>query len=257
MHLLVSVGDADEATAALDGGADIVDAKDPRTGALGAVALETFCGIHTRVAGRRPLSAAGGDAADECAIERVAFAFASAGAAFVKVGFLGVADVSRAASLAAAARRGVVAGGLGASALVVVAYEDADTATSVSSSALVDLAAACGANGVLLDTADKNGPGLRAMVDPRALTAWIAQAQASGLFVAVAGRLTADDLPFVREAGADIAGVRGAACEGGRLGRVSAARVRRLRALAGDVADASGLTAVRAGRAGWFRGRGA
>ena len=42
------------------------------------------------------------------------------------------------------------------------------------------------------------------------------------------GQAHRDDLPFVRDAGADIAGVRGAACEGGRSGRVSADRVRLL-----------------------------
>ena len=35
MKLLVSVADAAEARAAIEGGADIIDAKDPTTGALG------------------------------------------------------------------------------------------------------------------------------------------------------------------------------------------------------------------------------
>ena len=42
--------------------------------------------------------------------------------------------------------------------------------------------------------------------------------------MALAGKLMTDDLAFVRDAGADIAGVRGAACEGGRIGRVSPAK---------------------------------
>ena len=46
----------------------------------------------------------------------------------------------------------------------------------------------------------------------------------------MAGKLTADDLGFVRNAGADIAGVRGAACEGGRTGRVTVEKVRLLAA---------------------------
>ena len=39
-----------------------------------------------------------------------------------------------------------------------------------------------------------------------------------------------DDLKRARRLGADIVGVRGSACEGGREGTVSAARVRALRA---------------------------
>jgi uncharacterized protein (UPF0264 family) len=46
--------------------------------------------------------------------------------------------------------------------------------------------------------------------------------------VAVAGKLEAGDLESVRRAGADIAGVRGAACDDGRSGAVCADRVRRL-----------------------------
>jgi uncharacterized protein (UPF0264 family) len=53
------------------------------------------------------------------------------------------------------------------------------------------------------------------------------------LLVALAGKLTADDLAFVRDAGADIAGVRGAACDGGRTGRVSSDKVALLRELCG------------------------
>jgi uncharacterized protein (UPF0264 family) len=84
---------------------------------------------------------------------------------------------------------------------------------------------------VLLDTANKSGPSLRGLVAPDTLAAWVAKAHEAGLLVALAGQLTADDLAFVRDAGADIAGVRGAACDGGRTGRVASDRVRLLRAL--------------------------
>ena len=86
---------------------------------------------------------------------------------------------------------------------------------------------------MLLDTADKSGPGLRGLMTPRALARWVAEAHDAGLLVALAGKLTADDLAFVRDAGADIAGVRGAACDGGRTGRVSSDRVAVLRKLCG------------------------
>jgi len=228
MHLLVSVRSAAEAAAALAGGADIVDAKDPEAGALGAVPLEVLRDINATVGARRPVTAAIGDAIDEAAIEHHARAFAAAGARFVKVGFCGIANATRIAALAAAARRGAVAGSAGRSALVVVAYADGGDAAGVTPLALVDVAARVGARGILLDTADKHGPGLRTLIDREGLARWVARAHACGLFAALAGKLTADDLPFVRAAGADIAGVRGAACEGGRAGRLTADRVRRL-----------------------------
>ena len=224
MKLLVSVADAAEAAAAVAGGADIVDAKDPRKGALGAVSLSALRGISALVAGACPLSAALGDATDEVVIERQAHAFAAAGARFVKVGFAGAAGFQEVAELAAHAVRG--AGG--DSGVVAVAYADADRTSSPDRNMILDAAVAVGAVGVLLDTADKGGPGLRALVTPAALAAWVARAHAAGLLAALAGKLTLDDLTIARAAGADIAGVRGAACNAGRTSRVSAQKVREL-----------------------------
>jgi uncharacterized protein (UPF0264 family) len=234
MRLLVSVANATEASAALAGGADLIDAKDPLAGALGAVPIAVLAEIHAAVCGAHPVTAAIGDAADEAAIEATARVFADAGSALVKVGFAGIASASRIALLAAAAQRGVTAGGAGDCGVILVAYADAKRATSLAPTALVDVAARAGVRGVLLDTADKRGPGLRALIAPDALATWVARAHQRGLLVALAGQLAPDDLPFVRDTGADVAGVRGAACEGGRTGRVSADRVRMLRSLCGS-----------------------
>jgi uncharacterized protein (UPF0264 family) len=225
MRLLVSVANAAEASAALEGGADVIDAKDARAGALGAVTRDVLQDIYAIVQRARPVTAALGDAADEAAIERAARDYAAAGAGLVKVGFAGIVSAGRAAALTAAAVRGARAAGAG---VVAVAYADAPIVESPLADDLVDVAAAAGARGLLVDTADKSGPGLRALVAPNALAALVARAHGAGLLVALAGKLTADDLSFVRDAGADIAGVRGAACEGGRTGRVTTDRVRAL-----------------------------
>jgi len=229
MQLLVSVRSAEEAAAAIAGGADIVDAKEPGAGAIGAVSIDVLREIAAALHAHVPLSAAIGDAVDEATVERTACVFAAAGAWFVKVGFAGISSEARIAALASAAQRGVVAASAGRCGIVLVAYADADPSASPTAGALVDIAACAGARGVLLDTADKNGYGLRALIDRDTLRAFVARAHANGLSAALAGRLTADDLPFVQDVGADIAGVRGAACDGGRAGRVTADRVRALR----------------------------
>jgi uncharacterized protein (UPF0264 family) len=237
MRLLVSVASAAETSAALAGGADVIDAKNPLDGALGAVSVDVLRGIHATVAGACPVTAAIGDAADETEVERAAGTFAAAGAALVKVGFAGITSASRVGELITAAVRGARTGGV-----VAVAYADAGRVASLPAGAFVDIAARAGATGVLLDTADKSGPGLRGLMTPIALARWVAEAHDAGLLVALAGKLTADDLAFVRDAGADIAGVRGAACEGGRTGRVSSERVALLRTLCNGlftVADAA------------------
>jgi uncharacterized protein (UPF0264 family) len=231
MRLLVSVANAAEASAALAGGADIIDAKNPLAGALGAVSTNVLREIHRAITGARPLTAALGDAADEAAIECAARVFAATGATFVKVGFAGIDRADRAATLATAAVRGARTGSRGRTGVVVVAYADADPAASLPPAVLAAVGRRAGAAGVLLDTANKTGPGLRALIDPRALAAWVAAAHGRGLLVALAGKLTAGDLAFARKTRADIAGVRGAACDGGRTGRVTAQRVADLRAL--------------------------
>jgi uncharacterized protein (UPF0264 family) len=228
MQLLVSVASSAEALLALAGGADVIDAKDPLAGALGAVSANVLGEIHAVIADRRLLTAALGDAIDEPSIEYAARTFSEAGAALVKVGFAGISSAPRVTMLL----RAVVGGARGAhSGVVAVAYADAHAVASLAPQAIIELAAGAGATGVLLDTADKSGPGLCELITPTALAAWVADAHRAGLLVALAGKLTADDLSFVRDAGADIAGVRGAACDHGRSGRVSAERVHLLKTL--------------------------
>ena len=253
MQLLVSVASATEAVAALSGGADLIDAKDPLAGALGAVSVEVLREIHTAVASSRPVTAALGDATNEMRVERDARAFAGAGVDLVKIGFGGIACAERVAALTAAAVRGAAAGHHGKAGIAVVAYADSDRAMSLPPDAFVTLAARAGADGVLLDTADKAGPGLRGLVTPRALAAWTARVHRTGLFVALAGKLTIADFQFVRDAGADIAGVRGAACDGGRIGCVTSAKVRLLAKLCDHRPSDTALRAP----SGWVRPRSA
>jgi uncharacterized protein (UPF0264 family)/aspartokinase-like uncharacterized kinase len=228
MRLLISVANAQEAAAALAGGADFIDAKDPFAGALGAVTPAIVREIHAVVSGARPVTAALGEACDETSLERAATAYAAAGAALVKVGFGGVADERCVARLIAAAVRGASVHGSG---VIAVAYADSGSAGSVRPARLVNVAARAGAAGLLIDTHDKYGGGLRRLIGSSALAALVERAHGAGLMVALAGKLTLEDLPYVRDAGADIAGVRGAACDGGRTGTINVERVAALCAL--------------------------
>jgi uncharacterized protein (UPF0264 family) len=198
MKLLVSVADAADATAAIDGGADIIDAKDPSRGPLGPVAPEALAAIIARVGDRRPVSAA----LDEHShgLPRLAFA-----------------KVMRPRSVPGCA-------------IVLAAFADGCWEH------VIEVATRSGAHGVLLDTSDKNGLGLFGLQSEDAIGQWVERAHAVGLTVALAGKLTADDLPRAAALGADIAGVRGAVCDGGRGGRVSAERVRVLASVVASVA---------------------
>jgi (5-formylfuran-3-yl)methyl phosphate synthase len=225
VQLLISVRNSAEARSARIGGADIIDAKEPGAGALGAVSLSTFMSIADCIAGEVPVTAALGDAFDEQALENLAREFGQAGAAFVKVGFGGIDSQDRVFSLLAAARRGVSTTG---AAVVAVAYADHDCAAALSPDVIVATAAVAGVQGVLLDTATKDAAGLLQLIDEPTLSGWVRRVQGNGMIVALAGKLRALDLAVVRSVGADIAGVRGAACDGDRQGRINAGRVRAL-----------------------------
>ena len=243
MRLLISVASEAEAGTALEGGADIVDAKDPARGALGAVSTTALREIVRAVDGRLPVSAALGDASDEKTVALAARRAAAERLAYVKVGFAGVSAADRVESLISAAVQG--AGMVSASAgVIAVAYADASAqdVASLSPWWLVEAAERGGAVGVLLDTAVKLGAEprdgsvsslFRAMTQAQ-VAAWIRHAHEADLTVAVAGGLAGSDLALLRALGADVVGVRGAACEGGdRLGHVSRANVAALARAAG------------------------
>jgi uncharacterized protein (UPF0264 family) len=226
MRLLVSVSGAADAAAALEGGADIIDAKDATQGALGAVVPATLDAIIATVAGRRPVSAALGEAPDSSVPIRVA-ALRPGDVSFVKLGF--AAGVSRHQGLAHAHLLAAALAGTG-TAMVLAAYADAGPGRP-GRDAVLEIAAACGAAGVLLDTLDKRrGRPLFAMASPEDVAEWVVAAHRERLFTALAGSIGAGEIGLARDTGADIVGVRGAACDGGRTGELSSTRVRALAA---------------------------
>jgi uncharacterized protein (UPF0264 family) len=238
LQLLVSVRHPDEVRPALEGGADIIDAKEPASGALGAVRGSTLALILKLVPDRCAFSAALGDPTEPLEADALVAALPltrRSGRTYVKLGFAGVSGwesslgVLRAACDAAErhpARPRVIA----------VAYADRKAGPDLDGT--VELAADAGARGVLVDTFQKEGGTLLDAIPPARLTGWVARARRAGLLVALAGRLDRDALVALSSTGAHVVGVRGAACEGGRMGRVSAAKVRSLRdALAGIAED--------------------
>jgi (5-formylfuran-3-yl)methyl phosphate synthase len=241
MRLLVSVVDEDEARAAAAAGADIVDVKNPAEGSLGAPAPAVIEGVRAAVPAQLPVSAAIGDMPNLPGTAALAaLGAARSGAAFVKVGLWGVSTEPEATDLLRAVRDGVA--GVPGVVVVACAYADARRVAHVplAPELLPRVARAAGVGACLLDTAIKDGRGLLDWLTPDALTALVAEAHSAGLQVALAGALRAEDLPLVRATGADISGVRSAACgDGRRTGALDAARVRALRAACATPARAT------------------
>ena len=233
MRLLVSVADAREARVAVEGGVDIVDVKNPAEGALGAPAPDVIERVREVVPPDRPVSAALGDLPNLPGTAALAaLGAARSGAAYVKVGLWGASTTDEAVAVLRAARAAVNGG----AAVIAAAYADAERvpAGPLPPEAVVEAARRAGVGGCLLDTAVKDGRGLFEWLAPEALEALVAEGHAAGLEMALAGALRAEELSAVRATGADIAGVRAAACRDGlRTAPLDAARIGRLRAECG------------------------
>jgi uncharacterized protein (UPF0264 family) len=223
MRLLISVVDAAEARDAAAGGADIVDVKDPATGALGAAAPGVVAGVCAVTPAARPVSVALGDGPFEpAAAARAARAVALRGVAFVKLG-LRATDGDRARATLGAVRAALPAG----VAVVVAGFADWERAGAPSPRELPALARAAGAQGCLVDTAVKDGRGLFHWLDEGQLRELVETCRGLGLLSALAGSLGLADLARLAPIGPDIVGVRGGACIGDRIrGRIDAGRVR-------------------------------
>jgi uncharacterized protein (UPF0264 family) len=231
MELLVSVRSGAEVEPALTGGADIIDAKEPARGSLGLVSDAVLAEILAEVPEDQALSIALGDFSEPDDVLAAITARplpARHGPLYFKLGFVGVGERDRLEMMIATA---VAASEWHQASprIVVVAYADGVRTETASPDTIRQIAAERGAAGVLLDTCIKDGRGLFGWMDPLALELWVERSRDAGLLTALAGGLKLDDIERVSSAAPDVVGVRGAACDGGRGGRVNAGRVRALR----------------------------
>lgn len=229
MKLMISVRDEQEATAALAGGADIVDVKNPAEGSLGAGRPETIAAIVRTVRGAAPVSASIGDVPNlPGTVALAGLGAATCGVRLVKVGLLGARTGAEAANLLDAVS-GALRMANGTVGLVACAYADAALVGSLDPLELPE-AAAPFVEGCLIDTAIKDGRTLFQCLPEETITRFIRQCHDRGLFCALAGSLQQADLSRALALGADIVGVRTAACEGGqRSGSISTTLVERLK----------------------------
>ena len=230
VRLLVTVVTPEEVEAAVAGGADIVDVKNPTEGSLGAPVPAILRAVRSRVTAPQHVSVALGDAPHLPGTMALAAAGAAAcGADYLKIGLLGSARPEQAHDLLVAVRQ--AAADVNPSAqLVAVAYADASRVGALHPQDLPSIARQAGIHGVMLDTAVKDGMSTWAALGDTGVAAFFEAAARLDLVAAVAGSMTERDFERARRCGVDIVGVRGSACDGGRDGVVSRARVRALRA---------------------------
>lgn len=198
---LASVTDAGEARMAVAAGADVIDAKNPREGALGALPAACVAAIRAAVPHHVPVSATIGDLpADGAEWVKAARAMASAGADFVKIGLFPGGDLHAAISAAGRVH-------LGETRLVGVLLADRGPDFD-----LVEHMADAGFAGVVIDTAGKSGRALPEVIDGSTLAGVVQRVRSAGLFCGLAGSLGLPHIPLLSALRPDILGFRGALC---------------------------------------------
>jgi uncharacterized protein (UPF0264 family) len=218
--LLVSVRSVEEAEAALAGGADLIDVKEPSRGSLGRADDETIAAIVRAVGGQRPVSAALGEWRDNpapCSVR---------GLAYVKwgLGGLGPSGTPQLESLLVAQRMSNPG-----CRCVLVAYADWPRANAPRPEAACKLAVRLGAAGLLVDTYQKDGRTLLDWLTEEQLPELCGRCRHEGLQIALAGSLRRKQIATLRTLNPDWLAVRGAACRHGqRDSKIDPNRVRDL-----------------------------
>ncbi len=219
--LLVSVRSADEARAALDGGADLIDVKEPTRGSLGAADHRVWCDVVSAVAGRAPCSVALGELSS---IHEEIIASNLTGYSFVKVGLAGCAnapDWARQWRLLFDIMPDTVTP-------VAVVYADWQSAAAPDPFEILSAGSEAGCRAMLVDTYDKSRGGLFDVIPVPKLCALINEARCSGLRVVLAGSLSFETLPTALQLHPDFVAVRTAVCRPTRNGAVQQSLVRQL-----------------------------
>jgi len=220
MRMLVSVRDVPEARVAARGGADFIDLKEPRDGALGGLPLATIAAIVRALreqGSRLPISATIGDLpmSNRDAILARVDAVAACGVDYVKVGIERVAPSVEVLDALAAAGHAIVPVFIADRGL---AFEQVDHACSLGFPAL------------MVDTADKLAGSLFDVVTGAELRRFVSTVRSSGALVGLAGALRRPQLAALHALAPDFAGFRSAVCAGDRSGELDPERLRALAA---------------------------
>jgi uncharacterized protein (UPF0264 family) len=212
LKLLISPINENEALEAIAGGAQIIDVKNPKEGALGANYPWVIKRIKEVTPKTLEVSCTLGEVGNlPGSVSLAALGAASLGVDYIKVGLYGIKtpkeaifllqNVSRAAKEYNPKIKVAVAG-----------YADAQKIGTIDPLLIPEIANKAQVEVAMLDTSIKDGKNLFDYLTSEQLKKFIDLAHGFGLVTALAGSLRKQDLPIVYGLGADIAGLRGAAC---------------------------------------------
>ena len=212
MKLLISPINKKEALEVIAGGADIIDVKNPKEGALGANYPWVIKQIKEVTPKNIEVSCTLGEVGNfPGSVSLAALGAASLGVDYIKVGLYGIKtseeaifllqNVSRAAKECSPKIKIAVAG-----------YADAEKIGAINPLFIPEIAHAAKVHVAMIDTSVKDDKNLFDHLSLGELKKFVDSSHSFGLEAALAGSLRKQDLTVVYSLGADIAGLRGAAC---------------------------------------------
>jgi hypothetical protein len=212
LKLLISPLNEKEASEAIAGGADIIDVKNPQEGALGA----NFPWVIKRIKEITPKNIKVSCTLGEIpnlpgSISLAALGAASLGVDYIKVGLYGFKTLEEAVFLLQNVNKAAKECN---SKIKVVAtgYADAERIGALDPMLIPEIASKAQVDLAMIDTAVKDGKNLFNFLTVKQLEKFVDEAHKLGLEAALAGSLRKQDLPLLYGLGADVAGLRGAAC---------------------------------------------
>jgi uncharacterized protein (UPF0264 family) len=212
LKLLISPANVKEAAEAIAGGADIIDVKNPQEGALGANFPWVIKQIRELAPKNVRVSCALGDVPNlPGSVSLAALGAATLGVDYIKVGLCGCNTAREAVYLL----QNVNKAAKGCNPKIKVAavgLADEQRIDSLDPMQIPSIAFKARVEVAMLDTGVKDGKNLFSYVKDTQLEEFVDCSHQFGLEVALAGSLRKQDLPVIYRLGADIAGLRGAAC---------------------------------------------
>ncbi|MBP2029864.1 uncharacterized protein (UPF0264 family) [Methanohalophilus levihalophilus] len=230
MKLLISPINTEEAIAALHGGADIIDVKNPKEGSLGANFPWVIKEVKDAIQSKKPVSATLGDFNFKPGTAALAACgAATSGASYVKIGLYDIQTEEQAFE---------VLSGIAKTAammdkppkVVACAYSDYKRINSIAPELLPAVGARAGVDLVMVDTGVKDGASTFEFMSEEELTDFVNKAREVGLETAIAGSLKFEDIPMLQRIDPDIIGVRGMVCGGDRTSTIKKELVEELKA---------------------------
>lgn len=220
--LLVSVRSADEVAAALDGGADLIDVKEPAKGPLAPAEAEVVAAVIDAVDARVSVSAALGEWSPNAITE--AHWHLELPLQYVKWGLAGYAATPGWGEDLLDTRRELPIG----TEMVAVAYADWERAKSVPPAEVAKFAKRFRFKAFLLDTWGKDGKTLLDFMTAKEVADLVDGLRRVYTTVSIGGSLRPEQLKQLKGVAPDYFAVRTSACAAGkRDGVIDAARVRR------------------------------